>query len=166
MNKSTVVLLLILVALLSGGGVYFWKQAELDAVMELDEVLKVESEMKTFTFGTVNYELDYPADWTYSVNGDRTVFVDIDGNEMMTVWWNWEGGIESNLLSSGGRNFDKNGQPVSLHLSVFGESEPENVYMSLSAGSGDIWFQYSAAIFLDPSLHESGVAGEIYESIR
>lgn len=122
---------------------------------------------KTFSFGTANYSLDYPSEWTYAVVDEKkTVFTTASGDTVMSIYWNWQGGMENPILSNQDRSIAKGSQSVLLHLSTFGETEATNASISLYPEGGTDWAQYSATIILGMTFVDEATVQKIFDSIR
>jgi len=90
--------------------------------------------------------------------------------KVMTIWCNFEGDFGMGAFyETETRTFTNSGQEVKATYTLLGESATaETVVINLSPDplTSESWETYSATITLDPSLVDSGVAAEIFESIR
>ncbi|MFA5842245.1 MAG: hypothetical protein WC882_01015 [Candidatus Gracilibacteria bacterium] len=146
-----------------------------DLTVETDNVaVETPKTMKTFTFGSVNYELDYPSSWiyaerTYDSGGVYTQFLNESQEKMMMVDCDWQGGMESEILKSDTRTFEKQGELVEVKYSIFGTADKVgngNISFGLAEWSEEKSKDYYCQIFFQPSVAEEGTVEEIFSSVR
>lgn len=130
--------------------------------------------IKTFTFGRVNYELDYPLSWdfaeeTYANGGVYTQFYNENKEKTMMVDCDWQGGMEAEILKSDSRTFEKQGESVKVGYSIFGTKDEVgngNIAIRLDEWSEEKSWDYYCQIFFQPLSTEGGMVEEIFTSIR
>ncbi|MFA6024235.1 MAG: hypothetical protein WC777_03400 [Candidatus Gracilibacteria bacterium] len=145
--------------------------------IETDDVVAVESPealLTSFTFGSINYELDYPSSWTYAdetydSGGVYTQFYDAKQEKTMMIDCDWQGGMEAEILQSDTRTFEKQDELVKVKYSIFGTQDNVgngNIGLSLAEWSEEKSQDYYCQIFFQPPVAEAGLVEEIFSSIR
>ena len=148
-----------------------------DTTVETNEAVAVESSEKpisTFTFGKVDYELDYPSSWdnveeAYDNGGVYTQFYNENKEKTMMVDCDWQGGMEAEILKSDTRTFEKQDELVKVKYSIFGTQDNVgngNIALGLSEWSEEKSQDYYCQIFFQPPVAEAGLVEEIFSSIR